>query len=109
MRRQDPENRVFWGGQGSLDPAVELFKEKGSVEIEMPAELHHAVFSHLCSGARESQVEQIDQEGDADLLERIAEIGQLADLRVFLPLARERHARVSIRSPAPHLTIQAED
>ncbi len=64
-------------------------------------------FPHLRPGAWETRVEQIDEEGGADLLERIAESDQLADLQVFLPLVRERRARVFIRSPAPHLTIEA--
>lgn len=106
MRGYDPETLVRWGGQGSLDRAVEVFNEKGCVEIEMPAELHHAVFSHLRPGAWETQVEQIDEQGGEALLARIAEIDQLSGLTVFIPLVRERHARVWIRSPAPHLQIR---
>lgn len=105
MKLKDPNLQYRWGGTGDLHKAAEILQQHGCVEIEMPAELHHAIASHLHPEGHKAQVERVEEEGGAELLERIAEIGQLSGIAELIPLARERGARVGIHSPAPHLVI----
>ncbi len=105
MKVRDPKLRLTWGGQVSLEQALRLLNEFGCVELELPAEFHHAVFTHLHPHSWETQLEQVDEEGGIELLERIAEIDQLSELLILRDAVAARSPHVSVRSPAPHVTV----
>lgn len=102
---RSPHHRLMWTGQGPLDEAVAVLNRDGCVELELPAEFHHALFRHLHPRAGAVQAEQVDEEGGAELLERVAEIDQLAQLNTLIAALKGRTPRVNVRSPAPHLTV----
>lgn len=104
MLTNDPRVQMRWSGQSPLEGAVERLNDFGCVEIEMPAEYHHAIYSHLYPGSWHN-LEQVDESGGVELLERIAEVDQLSGLRQLVEALAGRTAHVVVRSPAPHVRV----
>jgi hypothetical protein len=94
-------SRLVWAGQATVEQIAENLKEHRRTMLKLPANYHHALSMRLHQNARVRGV--MDLSGDAGLLERIAELGGLHDLKALVGPMREVGARVRLRSPFPHL------
>lgn len=103
------EIRVRWTGTGPIDAVEDTLRHCGRVDVELPAEFHHAIYTHFRPGTYEAHAEQLDEEGGAELLWRVAEVGQLHAIADLIPLVTERHGHVHVYSPAPHILIRLEN
>lgn len=104
--RSETGLRVSWTGIGPIDEVERTLRDRGRVDVELPAEFHHAIYAHFHPGGRRgAHAEQLDEEGGAELLGRVAEVGQLAAIAGLIPLVTERHGNVHVYSPAPHIVI----
>jgi hypothetical protein len=104
--RSQPEIHVRWTGTAPIDEVEEKLRSCGRVDVELPAEFHHAIHAHFQVGRADVNAEQLDEEGGAELLWRVAEVGQLHAIADLIPLVTERHGHVHIYSPAPHIVIR---
>jgi hypothetical protein len=94
-----------WPGTGTLQAARRAIRGGDPVEIELPLETHYALCRHLHPERGRSPGDDIDAAGDAELLEPIAAVAGLEDLRALQTAVRRAHYRVRLRSPEPRLTL----
>lgn len=98
--------RVSWGGRGSVERALEVLERFGRVELELPPDLHHTLFAHLDAGDGPPGLELLDLDGDVELLRRLARVRQLASLAGLADAPLVAGAVVSLRSPAPLVSVR---
>jgi hypothetical protein len=75
------------------------------VTIELPLETHHALYRHLNPDAPRGPDEAIDAEDGTELIERIATVAGLEELRTLAPALRRAGYRVVLSGPDPILSL----
>ena len=103
-----PATRIQWSDPDAAAVAARTVREGQAVELDLPADFHHALMHHL-QPDQDTGTEQLDQEGGAELLRKVATIRVLNELRDLAEAAAETDARVRIQSPAPQIMITPSD
>jgi hypothetical protein len=103
---QLPLIHIRWSGDESVDIACKLVLERHSVELDLPLNLHHALFAHLFPDASPADPEEVDISGDVALLKRAAEIGGFGNLGRLIEPVSQTGARIHIQSPPPRIIIE---
>jgi hypothetical protein len=94
-----------WPGTGTLSAAHAAIRSRIPIEIELPLEVHYALFKHLYPRRRPTGSEDIDASGGAELLETIATVAGLEDLKNLATAVRRGQYRVRLTSPDPRLRL----
>ena len=94
-----------WPGTGTLQAARRAIRDGSSVEIELPLEMHYALYRHLHPEAAAASAEVLDARGDAALLDPIAAVAGLEDLRALRTAVQRARYRVRLKSPEPRLSL----
>ncbi len=94
-----------WAGHESVPVITELAAGRHDMAIELPANLHHALFAHLHPGAEPDEPEEVDATGGGHLLERVAEIGGFEPFSELVAAVYEADGTVHVSSPPPRITI----
>ena len=94
-----------WPGSDTLKDARAAIRSRLPVEIELPLEVHYALYKHLHPDRPHTPSEDIDAYGGAELLAPIATVAGLADLQKLEPALRRAHYRIHLTSPDPRLRL----
>lgn len=95
-----------WAGSETMETASTLVAQGQDFEIELPANLHHALFAHLHPGARAGEPEQVDAVGGPHLLTRVAEIAGFSPLAELIDQLDRQGATVHVVSPLPKVIVE---
>ena len=98
--------RLNWRGAKTVRSVASFLERQGSVALSLAPDLHHSLFVHLHPQAAPGQPEEVDTQGGAELLSRIAEIAGLEELARLVPALQAANARVQVESPAPTIHIR---
>jgi hypothetical protein len=91
--------RLMWGGHETEALAIEAMRRSAKVDIALPANVHHALFSRLHPGADAAEPETVEVAGGTELIATLAGLSGLDE-----PLKRGGY-RVQLRSPGPVLSL----
>jgi hypothetical protein len=92
-----------WPGTNTLKAARAAIRGRTAVEIELPLEVHYALYKHLHPDRPHAPAEAIDASGGAELLDPITTVAGLKELERLAPAVRRGHYCVRVTSPQPRL------
>lgn len=95
----------MWEGDSTLAALRKLVAARESFELQLPPDFHFALFRNLYPHAAAGDPEQIDVNGNAELLERIVEIQGLRELAELIPAIASGRAQIHIQSPGPAILV----
>ena len=104
--KEAPASRLRWSEFESADQVRELLARYEHVEIQLPPDFHHVLFSRLQPGAELAGQEQLDISGDGVLLDTVAGIKGLKDLAALKDVVEESGATVQLISPVPLVILR---
>jgi hypothetical protein len=105
MTREPTTVALRWPGTDTLKAARAAIRSGVPVDIELPLEVHYALYKHLHPDRPHTPSEEIDASGGAELLAPIATVAGLQDLQHLAPAVRRSHYRVHLTSPEPRLRL----
>jgi len=105
MSREPSPVCLRWPGADTLKAARAALRSGVPVEIELPLEVHYALYKHLHPDRPHTPSEDIDVSGGAELLGPVAAVAGLQDLQHLEPAVRKGHYRVHLTSPEPRLRL----
>ena len=105
MTREQPSAVLRWPGADTLKAARAAIRGGKSVEVELPLEVHSALYKHLHPDRPHTPSEDIDASGGPELLGPIAAVAGLQDLQQLAPAVRKAQYRVHLTSPEPRLRL----
>jgi hypothetical protein len=105
MNRSPTSVPLRWPGIQTLKAARAAIRNGHPVEIELPLEVHYALYKHLHPGRSRADSENIDASGGAELLGPISTVAGLSDLQHLEAALRRAHYRVRLTSPEPRLRL----
>jgi hypothetical protein len=105
MNRSPTSVPLRWPGIQTLKAARAAIRNGHPVEIELPLEVHYALLRHLHPEQARTGPEDIDASGGAELLELIATVAGLEELRNLEPAVRRSHCSLRLTSPEPRLRL----
>lgn len=98
------EDRITWRGRESVSAVEAALRQWGRADILLSPDYHHVLWRSLGEG-RPGMPELLDVAGGAELLERIAAIGGLAEIALLAPFVAGAKAEVRVLSPRPVIHI----
>lgn len=98
--------RLIWEGSETMHRAAELIQQKSDIELQLPQELHFALFTHLYPRKERTQPDEIDFSGGAEVLEKVAEMQGLEQIRELIDPVSRSGAAVQVVSPSPAIIIR---
>ena len=102
----EPLTRLRWHGKESINIARDLAEHGHGFVIELPADVHHALFAHLHPDAEPGAEERVETRGGQELLSQVAEIGGLAPVAGLVSCVADKGVQVAVVSPAPRLIVE---
>ena len=106
MTSDSQQLEFIWRGEETIRQVQPLIGTAERIEIELPANYNHALFSRFHPDSAPDELEQLDIRGDAHLLGDIAEIKGLEAIAALVQRARETAASVRLISP-PRVVIES--
>lgn len=104
MTREPTTVALRWPGTGTLKEARAAIRRGLPVDVELPLEVHYALYKHLHPDTH-TPSEEIDASGGAELLAPIATIAGLQDLKELEAAVRKARYGVHLTSPEPRLRL----
>ncbi|SEO56122.1 hypothetical protein [Nitrosovibrio sp. Nv6] len=96
---KDPLIKLTWRGHETIESIPALLDHAQKLEITLPSNYNHSLFSALHRDEPAAQLEEIDASGGPELLARIATVSGLEEFAALTrPLAAAR-ATVQVESP----------
>jgi len=105
MTRESTTVALRWPGTGTLKEARAAIRRGIPVDIELPLEVHYALYKHLHPDRPHTPSEEIDASGGAELLAPIATVAGLQDLKELESAVRKARYGVRLTSPEPRLRL----
>ena len=105
MSREPSVVLLHWPGTETLNAARAAIQSGTAVEIELPLEVHYALYKHLPPNRPHNSTEEIDVSGGVELLAPITTVAGLEDLKGLEAALRHAHYRVRLTSPEPRLRL----
>ena len=100
MRTEQATIALRWPGTDTLKQARAAIRSGAAVDIQLPLEVHYALYKHL---------KNIDVTGGPELLAPITSVAGLQELRELEPLLRKASYRVRLTTPVPRLRLTPPD
>ena len=97
---QELQIRLNWEGSETIEAILPVLHQPCHIELNLAANYHHAMFRHFHPDAPAGQVEALDEEGDAELLTKLAEIHGLQALAQLVDGVVKYRGRVRVAGPA---------
>ena len=111
QEKPTPANtKLLWNGRQTVDEVRRLL---GSVqgplviELHLPADLHHSLFVTLHPEAGSEELQELAEEGGAELLRRIETLPGIEAMADIREVVAERGLKVRIESPSPRIVISS--
>jgi hypothetical protein len=95
----------MWGGHETAAQTIEAIRRSAKVDIALPANLHHALFSRLHPEAGAAEPETVDETGGIELIATLAGLAGLEALAGLAEPLKRGGYRVQLRSPGPVLSL----
>jgi len=105
MSRAQTTVALRWPGTGTMKDARAAIRRGDPIDIELPLEVHYALFKHLHPDRPHSPSEEIGASGGAELLRPVATVAGLEDLLELEPALRKARYSVRVTSPEPRLRL----
>jgi len=105
MSRAQTTVALRWPGTGTMKDARAAIRRGDPIDIELPLEVHYALFKHLHPDRPHTPSEEIDASGGAELLAPIATVAGLQDLKELGSAVRKARYSVRLTSPEPRLRL----
>jgi hypothetical protein len=105
MRREPNIVPLRWPGTETLKAARAAIHGGSAVEIQLPLEVHYALYKHLYPDRAHTPAEDVDASGGAELLAPTATVAGLEELRALESAVRRSHYHVRLTSPEPRLRL----
>jgi hypothetical protein len=102
---REPLIRLTWHGLETLEAVPKLLNQTEQIEIELPNDYNHALFSTLHPEASTAELEDIDISGGPELLAEIATIKGLEGFAALIDVLKSVQATIQITSPPKLLII----
>lgn len=99
---------LLWQGPQTVEEARRLVtSQEGpmALELHLPGNLHHTLYTRLHSQAAAEGVEEVSVEGDGRLLRRIEDLPGVEGLGVLREWVEEAGLKVRIVSPSPAIIL----
>jgi YbbR domain-containing protein len=100
-----PIVKIDWKGGKTAAAARTAIDRRLNVELNLPANYHHALSAQLYPESEPTRPPIIDVTGGAELLFEIARINGLVEITGLAQAASEASARVQVLSPSPKVAI----
>jgi hypothetical protein len=97
---EEKKTRLLWRGNETIETILGLIQSPVCIEIDLPMDYHHALFSKLNPDAEQGSPEVIDISGGPELLERIAVIKGLEYLKILVTRLSKTHTTIQLSDPA---------
>jgi hypothetical protein len=97
--------RLMWGGHETTAHTLEAVQRSANVEIGLPEDMHHALFSHLYPDATMAVPERLDIAGGTELLAALATLAGLEAMAELIGPLDNAGYRLQLRSPGPVLSL----
>lgn len=107
--KETPVSRLRWSEFESTEQVEALLGRYRHVEIQLPPDFHHVLFSRFQPGAELAGQEQLDISGDGSLIDTLAGVNGLEDLALLKKVVAETGATVHIVSPVPLVILRLPD
>lgn len=101
------ETKLGWKGKESLVAILPRLAPSQRIEIELPVDYNHALFVRLGPDGPTTEPENLNIEGDIELLTQIARIKGLEDLADLIEPLSRMAVEVTVSSPPPRIVIVA--
>ena len=105
MSREPSIVVLHWPGTETLNAARAAIQSGTAVEIDLPLEVHYALYKRLKPDPPHSSPEDIDASGGVELLAPITTVAGLEELKGLEAALRRGHYRVRLTSPEPRLRL----
>ena len=105
MTREQTIVPLRWPGAHVIEAARAALGKGRPVDIELPLEMHYALFMHLHPGASRGSVEPFETSGGEEVLARIATVAGLEGIEQLAPALKRARYRVRLTSPEPTLSL----
>lgn len=99
---------LIWHGSETMEAAAAALGRGADIELQFPANFHHAVVAHFRSAQVAPAAEAIDVTGGAELLAHFRSLRGLERVAALAEPARRVHAEVRVASPAPIVAIRCQ-
>lgn len=106
--KREPLIRLLWHGQETIDAVAGLLSRAERIEITLPANYNHVLFTKLNPDASDAALEDIETNGGPELLNQVAEVDGLEAFSTLVEALAEVRASIRIVSP-PKLVIDMAD
>ncbi len=97
---EEQRTRLLWHGHETIETILGLVQTPVCIEVDLPIDYHHALFSKLNPDAEQGSPEIIDVRGGPELLERIATIKGLEYLKLLITPLSNTRTTVQLSDPA---------
>jgi hypothetical protein len=105
MKPEQTTLALRWPGSDALKAARAAIRSGIAVDVELPLEVHYALYKRLNPERAHAAPEDIDVSGGAELLGPIASVAGLQELGTLGPAVRKARYRVRLTSPEPRLRL----
>lgn len=105
---KEPLAKLVWQGDDTITAVHELLDTVRRIEITLPANYNHALFTALHPDPAVAGAETIDSRAGPELLRTIAQVRGLEPLSALADILRPLDARVQLLSP-PLLVIYTSE
>lgn len=97
---KEPLIKLPWHGHETIEAIPPLLDQAQKLEITLPSNYNHALFSVLHTDEPPARLENIDASGGPELLADIATVSGLEEFASLTEALRAANARVHVLSPA---------
>ncbi len=105
--KQPTDITVQWNGAESINTVRELIEKHLSVTLLLPPEVHHALFFYLEPESAAAHLpELVSERGNANLLERVAQISGFSSIADLVQPALDNEASIEVFSPSPSIAFE---
>jgi protein-L-isoaspartate(D-aspartate) O-methyltransferase len=92
--------RLNWEGDETIRAIAPVLSHPCHIELHLAANYHHAIYRHFNPAAPPGGLEVLDEQGGAELLDRLAEIEGLRALAQLKVAVAESHGLIHVTDPA---------
>ena len=96
---KEPLAKLVWQGDDTVAAVRKLLTTAQRIEITLPANFNHALFTVLYPHAAAAAAETIDSQAGPELLDTIAQVRGLEPMSALAEMLRPLGARIHLLSP----------
>ncbi|SOD41787.1 hypothetical protein SAMN06298226_2090 [Nitrosovibrio sp. Nv4] len=99
IMEKDPLIKLTWRGHETIESIPALLDHARKLEITLPSNYNHSLFSALHRDEPAAQLEEIDVSGGPELLARVATVSGLEEFATLTRPLTAARATIQVESP----------